>query len=69
MPLSSLLIGETVYQDVTIGKWIFKNVTVFPTLYYEYDCNTVCHKIFIRIHSLYKLSYCEAIVSVTLSLP
>ena len=32
-------------------------------LYCEYDCNIVCHKIFIMIHLLmYRLSYSEAII-------
>lgn len=36
-------------------------------LYYEYDYNTQCHTDFITIHSLlYRLGYCEAIVSITL---
>ena len=34
-----------------------KNVTMFPILYYEYDCNTVCHTNFITTHSLlYRLA-------------
>lgn len=40
----------------------------FLILYYEYDCNTICHKNLIMIHSLlYRLSYHEAIVLITLS--
>ena len=54
----SLVIGETVsvYYHV-----VLKKVTMFPTLYYEYDCYTVCHKNFITIHSL---GYREATVSI-----
>ena len=71
----SLVIGETAYQPIITGKWVFKNVTMFPVLYYVYDCNhilyaikiTVCHKNFITIHSLvYRLGYPEAIVLITL---
>ena len=40
---------------------------MFPILYYKYDCNIVCHKHFIMIHSLVgRLDYHEAIVSITL---
>lgn len=40
----------------------FKNVTMFLIPCYEYDCNTVGHKVFIMVHSLeYRLSYWEAI--------
>ena len=43
-----------------------KNVTMFPVVYYEYDCNTICHKNFIMIHSLVdRLSFCEAIIPIT----
>ena len=44
----------------------FFNVKMLPILYYEYDCNTVCHKNCIMIHSLvYRLGYLEANVSIT----
>ena len=40
---------------------------MFPTLYYECDCNPVCHKNFVKINSLvYRLGYRDAIVSITL---
>ena len=40
---------------------------MFPILYYEYDCNTVCHKNCISIPLLvYRLGYCEAIIWITL---
>lgn len=42
---------------------VFFKVTMFPILYYGFDCNTVCHKYYIIIHSLlYKLGYHEAII-------
>ena len=63
---ASLIIGESAYQPI-ISKWVFKNVTMFPIPYYEYDCNTVCHKHFIMIHLLvYRQGYREAILSTTL---
>ena len=66
MPLS-LVIGETAYQPIITGKWFLKNVTMFPILYYEDDCNTACHENFIMIHSLVPwLGYREAIVMITL---
>lgn len=34
------------------GKRVFKNVAMFPILYYEYDGNTTCHKAFIMTHPL-----------------
>ena len=45
----SLIIGATAYQPVITGKCFFKNATMFPILYYEYNYNTACHKIFIMI--------------------
>ena len=43
------------------------NKTMFSILYYEYVCNTVCHKIFIIIHLLaYRQDYHEAILLITL---
>ena len=46
---------------------LFFNVTMFSILYYEYDCNAVCHKNSIMIHSLvYRPGDCEAIISITL---
>lgn len=39
----SLLTGETAYQPIIAGKYFF-NVTVFPILHYEYDCNIVYYK-------------------------
>ena len=40
---------------------------MFSILYYEYDCDAVCHKNFIVIHSLvYRLGYQEATTSITL---
>ena len=40
---------------------------MFPMLYDEYDCNTICHKNFMTIHPLvYRLGYLEVIVSITL---
>ena len=47
--------------------FFFFNVTVFPVLYYEYDCNTVCHNSCIMVHSLVdRLSYLEVILFITL---
>lgn len=63
----SLVIGETAYQPVVTGRWFSFNVTMFLILYYKYDCNTICHKIFIKIHSLvHWLGNHEAIICVTL---
>lgn len=63
----SLLIGETMYQSIITGKYIFLSVTVFPIPHYNYVCNTVCHKKFTMIHSsAYRLGYREAIISITL---
>ena len=40
---------------------------MLPILCYQYDCNTVCHENFIKIHLLvYRLGYPEAIVSIIL---
>ena len=62
MPLY-FTIGETIIT----GKFFFLNVTMFLILCYEYDYNTVGHKVFIVVHSLeYRLRYCEAIVSIKL---
>ena len=45
----------------------FFNVTIFPVLYYEYDCNTVCRNSCIMVHSLVdRLSYHEVILFITL---
>lgn len=58
MPLS-LLTGKTIYQPITThkGLFFFKTLT-FLILYYEYDCNIVCHKNFLTVHSLvYKPGY------------
>ena len=53
----------------SLNKCVCISVAVFPILYYEYDCNTVSHEVFEMIHSLvYRLGYCEAILSVTLLL-
>ena len=62
-----LVIGEISYQHIATDWWFLKNVTVFPILYYEYDCNTVCHDSCITIYSLvYRLGYHEAILLITL---
>ena len=54
------------YQPISTGKGFF-NVTIFPIVYYEYDCNTIRHKNFTLIHSLvYRLWYHEAIILITL---
>ena len=47
----SLIIEETAYQPIITGKH-FLNVTMFSILYYQCDCNTVCYKNCIMIHSL-----------------
>ena len=40
---------------------------MFLILYYEYDCDTVCHKKFIMTYLLvYRLGYSEAITSIIL---
>ena len=63
----SLVIGEIAYQPIVTKWFFFFNVPMFPILYDEYDCNTVCPHIYKilkknRIHSLvYQLGYCEAI--------
>ena len=63
MPLS-LLSGETAYQPIITGIF-FGNVTKIK--YYKLDYNTMCHKHCIKIHSLvYRLEYCEAILSIAL---
>ena len=43
--------------SLSTDMWIFfLNATLLTRLYYKYDCNVVCHKNFIKIHSLeYKL--------------
>ena len=42
----SLVIGEIAYQSLTIGMYVLLNIAMFPILYYENNCNNICHKSF-----------------------
>ena len=45
------------WQNCVSAYQHFFNATLLTRMHYEYDCNVVCHKNFIKIHSLeYRLS-------------